>query len=509
MAKKLSPSPILQFFVNGVPASGYKLFTYTAGTTTKATTWSDNAGSTANSNPIILNSNGNPLNSGGTAITQVFISGNMKFVLAPSNDTDPPTSPVWTADNIVGLEDLDLSPYLAAGSATQLNVITGSTLNIVDNSALKIAGTAITATATELNKLAGVTAGTTTASKALVVDANKALDTATIGNLQLVTNTITATNTNGSITLTPNGSGQVNVSSAINAAQGASIASAATTNLASATGNFITITGTTTITALGTVGAGAVRTVQFAGILTLTHNSVSLILPTAANITTAVGDVAEFTSLGAGNWQCTKYQRASGAALSVVTITDNLVLAQNSVDTTKQLKLDLSAISTTTTRTLSLPNFNQNFWTVQQVRAITGAVATGTTVLPVDDTIPQNTEGDQYLTLSITPKNASNMLVIECVFNYAGSVSSSPGMALFQDSTANALAAVWDSITGTSTASKLILTYYMPAGTTSATTFKIRAGLNTAGTLTFNGGSSARIFGGVMASSLIITEYSA
>lgn len=41
---------------------------------------------------------------------------------------------------------------------------------------------AMTATATEINKLAGVTAGTTTASKALVVDGNKALDTLVIAD---------------------------------------------------------------------------------------------------------------------------------------------------------------------------------------------------------------------------------------------------------------------------------------------------------------------------------------
>ncbi|CAB4220471.1 hypothetical protein UFOVP1625_34 [uncultured Caudovirales phage] len=43
---------------------------------------------------------------------------------------------------------------------------------------LQISGTAITATAAEINKLAGVTAGTASASKALVVDANKDIDLA-------------------------------------------------------------------------------------------------------------------------------------------------------------------------------------------------------------------------------------------------------------------------------------------------------------------------------------------
>ena len=43
----------------------------------------------------------------------------------------------------------------------------------------------------------------------------------------------------------------------------------------------------------------------------------------------------------------------------------------------------------------------------------TGAVATGTTVIPLDDSIPQNTEGDEYMSLSITPSDASNILIID------------------------------------------------------------------------------------------------
>ena len=97
------------------------------------------------------------------------------------------------------------------------------------------------------------------------------------------------------------------------------IASATTTNLGAANGNFGDITGTTTITAFDTVAAGVTRNVRFIGVLTLTYNAVSLILPTAANITTTVGDTATFISLGGGNWICTQYQRANGTALSTGT----------------------------------------------------------------------------------------------------------------------------------------------------------------------------------------------
>lgn len=91
-----------------------------------------------------------------------------------------------------------------------------------------------------------------------------------------------------------------------------SIASATTTDLSTASGYYVEITGTTTITGLGTEAAGVLRALRFSGILTLTHNTTSLILPGAANITTAAGDTALFVSEGGGNWRCIGYARASG-----------------------------------------------------------------------------------------------------------------------------------------------------------------------------------------------------
>lgn len=93
--------------------------------------------------------------------------------------------------------------------------------------------------------------------------------------------------------------------------KGADMASAATTDLSTATGNFVDITGTVTITALGTAKAGSRRVVRFTGSLTLTHNSTSLILIGGKSIVTTAGDRAEFWSLGSGNWLNTDYQRAN------------------------------------------------------------------------------------------------------------------------------------------------------------------------------------------------------
>lgn len=94
------------------------------------------------------------------------------------------------------------------------------------------------------------------------------------------------------------------------------IASATTTNIGAANAEYLAVSGTTTITAFDTVVAGIYRVLKFDGILTLTHNGTSLILPGSASITTAANDVAGFRSLGSGYWRCEWYQRASGAALA-------------------------------------------------------------------------------------------------------------------------------------------------------------------------------------------------
>lgn len=143
---------------------------------------------------------------------------------------------------------------------------------------------------------------------------------------------------------------------------------------------------------------------------------------------------------------------------------------------------------------------------VQVVNTQTGAVATGTTLIPSDDTIPQNTEGDEYMTRAITPTNANNILVITVTTIVANSSAlSTRTTALFQDSTANALACACH-VAAANYPITTTFTHIMVAGTTSSTTFKVRAGAEAAGTTTLNGNAGARQFGGVLASSITITE---
>jgi hypothetical protein len=98
MAVNLSPvgGVAAQFFTNtGAVLTGGKLYTYLAGTTTPATTYTSSQGTTAWSNPIVLDAAGRVSGSGEIWLTDGII---YKFVLKDTNDVL-----IATYDNITGI----------------------------------------------------------------------------------------------------------------------------------------------------------------------------------------------------------------------------------------------------------------------------------------------------------------------------------------------------------------------------------------------------------------------
>jgi len=91
-----------------------------------------------------------------------------------------------------------------------------------------------------------------------------------------------------------------------------SVASATTTDLGAQLSRNLIITGTTTITSFGSTATpdNIPFHVRFAGALTLTNGS-NLILPGAANITTAANDEAIVVQETTGTWRVTSYQIAA------------------------------------------------------------------------------------------------------------------------------------------------------------------------------------------------------
>jgi hypothetical protein len=148
---------------------------------------------------------------------------------------------------------------------------------------------------------------------------------------------------------------------------------------------------------------------------------------------------------------------------------------------------------------------------VQRVYKEDTAVFQTTSQIPIDDTIPQNTEGAEWDTLAITPQFADSLLVIEVhLANIWRQTGTKAVAAVFRDSTADAIAAERSKITGTTgTMHDMTIRVVVGAAAASATTFRVRFGASADGAGNFSINASAtttRIFGGVSISSITITE---
>ncbi len=145
---------------------------------------------------------------------------------------------------------------------------------------------------------------------------------------------------------------------------------------------------------------------------------------------------------------------------------------------------------------------------VQTVGTTTGAVATGTGTFTINDTLAQNTGGTEFLTQAITPRASGNVLQIDALLNLSNSVGAGTMIAaLFRDSGADALAVAPMVMANSAVMTQVRISHRVTAGSTSATTFRVRAGFSTAATVTLNGTLGSRQFGGALISSLFVTEF--
>lgn len=240
------------------------------------------------------------------------------------------------------------------------------------------------------------------------------------------------------------------------------VASATTADIGAVNSLNVRITGTVTIEGLGTAPEGAFRRAFFAASLTLTHNATSLILPSGASITTAAGDVAEFVSLGLGNWRCVDYQRAAY---------------------------------------LSAPA--QNIAT-----AIYDSSVTLTATIPGDDTIPQNTEGTEIITVSHTPSSATAKVKVTVSGMVAVHTTSDNALvaALFVDGESDARHAAVINPAGANLLTGIpAIEFVWTPGDATERTYKLRAGA-TSGNMRLNGTSSGRVLGGAMQTRMTVEE---
>ena len=100
--------------------------------------------------------------------------------------------------------------------------------------------------------------------------------------------------------------------------QGADVASDATINLNTATGEYVHLTGTTTCTAI-TLAQGEQRVTVTDGAMQFTHGA-SLLMPTAAPLTSAANDVQIWRGEASGVVRCLYFGPVSGLPLTTVTV---------------------------------------------------------------------------------------------------------------------------------------------------------------------------------------------
>jgi len=126
MAVNLSPlgGAGWQFFDNsGVPLAGGLLYTYEAGTTTPAPTYTTAAGTIANTNPIVLDAAGRPPQ-------EIWLSGTYQYKLVLKTSTGVL---LWTMDNLSGLPSAGSQDDQVA-TAGQTAFTVGFTYTVGNNS---------------------------------------------------------------------------------------------------------------------------------------------------------------------------------------------------------------------------------------------------------------------------------------------------------------------------------------------------------------------------------------
>lgn len=129
------------------------------------------------------------------------------------------------------------------------------------------------------------------------------------------------------------------------------------------------------------------------------------------------------------------------------------------------------------------------------------------TLVPLDGTIPQQTEmGGPYCTATITPTKSTNRLVIQGHMTLGSNTSNTAVVGVFQDSVANGLAFSAIGFPSASFLAVVPIYHEMEAGTTTATSFKLKLGVNTDAVFVNRTSNIAALFGGVLNCRLSVTE---
>lgn len=189
------------------------------------------------------------------------------------------------------------------------------------------------------------------------------------------------------------------------------------------------------------------------------------------------------------------------------TLVDIISVGRNDADDTDvavlpdKVRKATNAEASEDTELICLKHFTNNSKVVQVVNVKSTTSLDTAVAIPHDNTVPQNNEGLECMSLAITPVSATNRLRVDVTALLGNSAAYRCIAALFKNSDADALmAGSNDSDTTERGNCAVTFSYFMTAGTTDEMTFKVRFGSPSA-TAYFNG-----IYGAAGISSITITE---
>jgi hypothetical protein len=481
-----------QFFKSdGTVNSGGFLFQYQAGTTTKVDTYTDSGKGTSNDNPMVLNS-------AGRLAQDVYIDQSMKFVLSPSTDSDPPTAAIWTIDNIVEIEQL---------WQTVSKSVDYTTLETDNHKLITVDASGASRTIT---LLASATAGAGYMQAVKKVDSSAntvTIDPNSSETIDTGHTTYVLRNQNDTIIFISDGTNwQVlglffgesiqDGASVFTFSKGITITAG---DLTVTAGDLTLTSGDLTLTDGDlTVTNEDTRTTTVDYPLTITSTTSDT---PAAGIGTGILIRAESEDENPSEFGALEFCATDVTAGSEDTYLDVLTRVAGAALTKVWRFLATGAFkgifthANTADRTYTMPDTDISQHVVQMVYATETAGASTTASIPADNTIPQITEGTSFATLAITPKSASNLLVVDFYIpTSASSASSKTVFALFRQGTANAVQVIGTGPSGATTSVPMptaYLRHISVAGGTSEITFEVRFGnSNTAYALLDSGGNS-------------------
>jgi hypothetical protein len=215
--------------------------------------------------------------------------------------------------------------------------------------------------------------------------------------------------------------------------------------------------------------------------------------------------------------------KLNSAAAPTVVVADNEVTTAKILDanvTNAKLATGIDA-SKLTTGTLPIARVAdaaitapklQNGVTLQTVYAQTTTAQFIDVLIPADNTKPQNTEGEEVITATITPSSNTNKVLVEALIT--GTRDNGAGgtiiVALFKDSDASAIATT-HCTSDSGYAGQISLVFQHSPATTSSVTYKIRAGYTAGGTGFVVSGhpTIGNVYDGTMISCIKLTEIKA